>query len=445
MLDHDELFERLDFLIRYTQSVVFLITQPQPSVLPEPVNLDRVAPEANRAFLSATQEQSLDIISHQLFQQWFPNDEIDPELPLFESFEILASQSTDHYLMMIQNFDQLWESIQRELAILLNCSSKIRVIFIVNEADRITAPIRQMLPEPVEIYCPSYTSQSMLHEFNHSPSTQPEQKNFRPLSRFFYLFGFAVTMAIGVFGALRSLYQIEESPQQHALSKQKNKPTDHVEAIETISQTPSVDQTVLDPQHLYQGVEQANALKNPAKSENELLDEPKSYPDKTVEQESSIGSDEENIEQTVDTELVLNEEIVSIETVKEPPTPMANEAGPPQLEQTHEQIYLNRFDHQKILDFPEGTYILQLAGLSQESVMKKFISEYQQLNDLLVYQTQRQSKDWYIVLMGPFQNRDDAKSHISSLPKSLQKQSPWSKPTKAVQEEIKINQKRLLQ
>lgn len=134
-----------------------------------------------------------------------------------------------------------------------------------------------------------------------------------------------------------------------------------------------------------------------------------------------------------------NQEVVSIppvvheqskpvvETVKPKPAPVEIPVVTAK-KSTHEQT---------ILGWPSSYYTIQLLGVSNEKAARDYIAAQANKNDLLVFKSKRQGKDWFVVIAGRYPGVAQARQAITTLPASQREAGPWPREVKAIQQEIK--------
>lgn len=89
-----------------------------------------------------------------------------------------------------------------------------------------------------------------------------------------------------------------------------------------------------------------------------------------------------------------------------------------------------------VMQLPETAYMLQLLGTVEEQRAKEFVKRYKGQVTMSYVALRRQSKPWYIVLTGPYDNRDKAAAAVKSLPASLRQQKPWPKSVGSIQKNL---------
>jgi len=83
-------------------------------------------------------------------------------------------------------------------------------------------------------------------------------------------------------------------------------------------------------------------------------------------------------------------------------------------------------------------YTLQLSGFSSRQQVTNFIAGNQLQDTAWTYQTIRNDKPWFVVIMGDYATLADSRAAISALPLSLRSVSPWGKSFASVKKEIKL-------
>jgi len=92
-----------------------------------------------------------------------------------------------------------------------------------------------------------------------------------------------------------------------------------------------------------------------------------------------------------------------------------------------------------LLTAAPNEYVLQLLGVRSEKSAKAFMTRFErELNadKLNIYQTKYKGQPWFVVVYGPFNNKNSANSEASSLGRKL-KSRPWIRPVSKIQEDIR--------
>lgn len=83
----------------------------------------------------------------------------------------------------------------------------------------------------------------------------------------------------------------------------------------------------------------------------------------------------------------------------------------------------------------EGSYVVQIAGLSKPESIERLISAHPDLS-LVAYRSLLNGKPWQIVVYGPFESYAIASQKRTELPESLAANKPWLKSIEKVKQEI---------
>lgn len=72
-----------------------------------------------------------------------------------------------------------------------------------------------------------------------------------------------------------------------------------------------------------------------------------------------------------------------------------------------------------------NTYTIQLLGVSQEHKAKQFIAAHKLGAKARIIHSERDKKDWYVVMYGEYTNRQQAIAAAAKLPAELRNTTPW--------------------
>lgn len=97
---------------------------------------------------------------------------------------------------------------------------------------------------------------------------------------------------------------------------------------------------------------------------------------------------------------------------------------------------------QRLLKLAASHYMLQLLGSVDEQRTREFVKQYVGKFALTYFETRRNGSPWFVVVAGPYKDREVAKAAASSLPDKLQQQQPWARSVSSVQADIRANRKR---
>ncbi len=90
-----------------------------------------------------------------------------------------------------------------------------------------------------------------------------------------------------------------------------------------------------------------------------------------------------------------------------------------------------------LLEQPSGAYVLQLVAASKKDSLLGYIAKQTNKDELHMYRRVKGEDDqWYIVVIGPYNNKGAAESARSSLPANQREAGPWPKSIDAVRREI---------
>lgn len=92
---------------------------------------------------------------------------------------------------------------------------------------------------------------------------------------------------------------------------------------------------------------------------------------------------------------------------------------------------------QVLLSWNSDQYTLQLLGAHSEQSVRDYMERQPNRARLLRFQSQRQGKPWYVVVVGRYESSAEARLAVEQLPESQQKAGPWPRPLREIQEEIK--------
>ena len=81
--------------------------------------------------------------------------------------------------------------------------------------------------------------------------------------------------------------------------------------------------------------------------------------------------------------------------------------------------------------------MLQLIGVSQESLLQKFIDDHE-LKAYKIYKSKRYGGSWWVITIGPFSSMIQSQEYKQSLALKLEKLQPFSKSIKNIKQEIAL-------
>lgn len=93
-------------------------------------------------------------------------------------------------------------------------------------------------------------------------------------------------------------------------------------------------------------------------------------------------------------------------------------------------------DEQILLSWPSSAYTLQLLGASSRDSVDRFVSAQSNRSKLLVFESRRSGKPWFVVVTGRFADSARARAALEELPANQRKAGPWPRALSEIQQEI---------
>lgn len=90
-----------------------------------------------------------------------------------------------------------------------------------------------------------------------------------------------------------------------------------------------------------------------------------------------------------------------------------------------------------ILSWKPSEYTIQLLGVSTEKAARDFVAAQPNKDELLVFRSKRQGRDWFVVITGRYSSSAQARQAIARLPDVQRDAGPWPRDVKAIHNEIK--------
>ena len=126
-----------------------------------------------------------------------------------------------------------------------------------------------------------------------------------------------------------------------------------------------------------------------------------------------------------------------------PPTPPAREPAPnepprpppPRPDTTAQEPF--RGDEGWLLGQAPENYTVQLFGSHDRQAAERFKETHRVKDRLATYRTNRDGKDWYVVVTGSYTSRDAAQRAIQALPAEVKRNNPWPRNLASVQDSIR--------
>jgi DamX protein len=94
-------------------------------------------------------------------------------------------------------------------------------------------------------------------------------------------------------------------------------------------------------------------------------------------------------------------------------------------------------DEQEILSWSSSRYTIQILGVSNLKSAQDFVNSQTNKSDLLIFETRRAGKKWYVVVSGHFASNAEARSAVSRLPAKQRETGPWPRQINVIQQEIR--------
>ena len=88
---------------------------------------------------------------------------------------------------------------------------------------------------------------------------------------------------------------------------------------------------------------------------------------------------------------------------------------------------------------PQG-YTLQLLGGRNDKSIQTFISKNKLRGKAVIFHTRHNQRNWYALVYGTYNNRQEALQAIKQLPKALQKTSPWARSFASIHKDLDQSQ-----
>lgn len=82
-------------------------------------------------------------------------------------------------------------------------------------------------------------------------------------------------------------------------------------------------------------------------------------------------------------------------------------------------------------------YTIQVMGAQSRKAVDRFIEIYRKEDPVYFIHTERDGKDWYMVLYGDYPDKSSAMQAVTALPEVVKGNSPWPRRLSEVQGIIK--------
>ncbi|MEE4246416.1 MAG: SPOR domain-containing protein [Kangiellaceae bacterium] len=97
-------------------------------------------------------------------------------------------------------------------------------------------------------------------------------------------------------------------------------------------------------------------------------------------------------------------------------------------------------EHRYLNSLVSTDWMIQLAGFSDLDNAAKFMQQHISAGELHFYRTKRNSKNWYVVVLGPFPNKLVASRQRDRLSPVLKAVKPWLKSVNQIKQDIEVNE-----
>ena len=90
-----------------------------------------------------------------------------------------------------------------------------------------------------------------------------------------------------------------------------------------------------------------------------------------------------------------------------------------------------------LLDQVPSSYTIQIMGANYEDTLRRFINANPLNQPIAYYRTRLHDDDWYPLLYGIYENREEALAALKQLPPQLRASSPWLRRMSSIQSTIR--------
>ena len=156
---------------------------------------------------------------------------------------------------------------------------------------------------------------------------------------------------------------------------------------------------------------------------------------------SEMVTPKENLERTEvvqKNESAKDEVVVSLPVKPKEPISVNHESIAVAKVVKNKTSTLKPIDH-KLLNAAANSYALQLLGVRSRDSAQQFVDRFSRelnVSKLDIYETKYKGQPWFVVVYGPFSNKDIANKEAGDLSKTLKSQ-PWIRPISKIQEDIR--------
>ena len=100
------------------------------------------------------------------------------------------------------------------------------------------------------------------------------------------------------------------------------------------------------------------------------------------------------------------------------------------------KIVPRNYYKEKILSWNSTQYALQIFGTHDFKKAKTLLKDFEEQVELLIYETRYNGKPWFVVINGPYSDRDISRSSVKNLPEKVRKLRPWPRNVASIQADI---------
>ena len=96
--------------------------------------------------------------------------------------------------------------------------------------------------------------------------------------------------------------------------------------------------------------------------------------------------------------------------------------------------YLAAYDNLELWQRTASHFVFQVAAFNSQAQLNQFLASYSH-PEMAIYQTQRNQRDWFMVVVGDFESAGAAQAYLAGTP-DLQSMQPWLKAVRLVHEDL---------
>ncbi|RUO23867.1 hypothetical protein CWE09_11990 [Aliidiomarina minuta] len=126
-----------------------------------------------------------------------------------------------------------------------------------------------------------------------------------------------------------------------------------------------------------------------------------------------------------------------VEVEEAPEAPAEDTTAPIAEVDAAENDWLNSYDNQALWKAEADSYVLQIGAFSEENRLQSFLSEFENELDTMIYHTERNDSDWYVITLGRFASAEEARAYLEQ-DDALGELQPWPKSVAAIHNELAV-------